>query len=482
MSNINQFINIDWEKYVGRKTDLQKAISFSLFNVGGVGKYFKKNIISKQLYYFNGRTTSIYFSRKEHSNFLKKIYKKLENINFIKKLEKDVLIISKKSLNKAERLSNLINQEKLLKNYKEFKIIFNNYYPVAWTFFFIAGFENIIKEKLLKRRFSEKAIEDILKISSKPYLITPLMESEIEILKLAKLINEKSDKAENKAKELSSKYGWMSVYNTDDPIRSPYYYIKEAEKIIKTDIDKKLKTFKREKEENEIKFKRIIKEISDPLLREQLRFIHLSGFLRDKREEVRDKLIIYQKSLYQSIARKYKFSLKEIINLTDNEIEKLLTQSTDVHDLKRKVRKRLERYMFVIENSNITILDSDVDIKKIVDKIKINDGIKEIKGQVAYKSPSVKGIVRIILSNKELDKIKKGDILVATMTKPDYLTAMKKARAFITDEGGITCHVAIIARELKKPCITGTKIATRVLKDGDLVEVDANRGIVKIIK
>jgi len=52
----------------------------------------------------------------------------------------------------------------------------------------------------------------------------------------------------------------------------------------------------------------------------------------------------------------------------------------------------------------------------------------------------------------------------------------------VTDEGGITCHAAIISRELKKPCIIGTKIATKVLKDGDLVEVDADKGIVKILK
>jgi pyruvate,water dikinase len=58
---------------------------------------------------------------------------------------------------------------------------------------------------------------------------------------------------------------------------------------------------------------------------------------------------------------------------------------------------------------------------------------------------------------------------------------MEKAAAFITDEGGITCHAAIVSRELKKPCIIGTKIATQVLKDGDLVEVDANNGVVKIM-
>jgi pyruvate,water dikinase len=59
---------------------------------------------------------------------------------------------------------------------------------------------------------------------------------------------------------------------------------------------------------------------------------------------------------------------------------------------------------------------------------------------------------------------------------------MNKASAFITDEGGITCHAAIVARELNKPCIIGTKIATKVLKDGDMVEVDAERGVVRIIK
>lgn len=68
------------------------------------------------------------------------------------------------------------------------------------------------------------------------------------------------------------------------------------------------------------------------------------------------------------------------------------------------------------------------------------------------------------------------------MTDPSFLPVMKQAIAFITDEGGVLCHAAITARELKKPCIIGTKIATKVLKDGDLVEVDANHGIIKIIK
>ena len=68
------------------------------------------------------------------------------------------------------------------------------------------------------------------------------------------------------------------------------------------------------------------------------------------------------------------------------------------------------------------------------------------------------------------------------MTTPEFVPAMLKAAAIITDEGGITCHAAIVAREMKKPCIIGTKIATKVLKDGDLVEVNADNGVVKLVK
>ena len=67
------------------------------------------------------------------------------------------------------------------------------------------------------------------------------------------------------------------------------------------------------------------------------------------------------------------------------------------------------------------------------------------------------------------------------MTRPEFLPLMKKAAAFITDEGGIASHAAIVARELRLPCIVGTKIATKTFKDGDIIEVDANKGIIKKI-
>ena len=68
------------------------------------------------------------------------------------------------------------------------------------------------------------------------------------------------------------------------------------------------------------------------------------------------------------------------------------------------------------------------------------------------------------------------------MTRQDFVAVMRKVAAIVTNEGGVTCHAAIIARELGLPCVVGTKIATEVLRDGDLVEVNANKGIVKKLK
>ncbi|MCX6779812.1 MAG: PEP-utilizing enzyme [Candidatus Magasanikbacteria bacterium] len=117
-----------------------------------------------------------------------------------------------------------------------------------------------------------------------------------------------------------------------------------------------------------------------------------------------------------------------------------------------------------------------IDLKKL-DK-KVDSVIQEFKGVVAFIG-KVSGSVRIIRSLSDMSKFKEGEVLVASMTEPAYLPIMKKASAFITDEGGMLCHAAIVARELKKPCIIATKIATEVLKDGDMVEVDAENGIVK---
>jgi len=122
------------------------------------------------------------------------------------------------------------------------------------------------------------------------------------------------------------------------------------------------------------------------------------------------------------------------------------------------------------KNENISFLKNSLTIPK-----HILEGITAAKGNVV-------GRARVILDLENLKKLKVNEILITSMTTPDYFAAMEKAVAFVTDEGGITCHAAIVARELKKPCIIATKIATKVIRSGDLIEVDASRGIVKIME
>jgi phosphohistidine swiveling domain-containing protein len=116
------------------------------------------------------------------------------------------------------------------------------------------------------------------------------------------------------------------------------------------------------------------------------------------------------------------------------------------------------------------------ELKQTVDQV-----ITEFKGTPAFPG-KMRGLVQRIITNDDIAQFVAGRVLVAETTYPDHVSAMKQAIAFVTDEGGITCHAAIVSRELKIPCIVGTKIATQVLHDGDEVEVDADHGVVRIIK
>ena len=120
------------------------------------------------------------------------------------------------------------------------------------------------------------------------------------------------------------------------------------------------------------------------------------------------------------------------------------------------------------------------EIAKRIQNVKI-ENITQLKGQSACIG-KVTGIVKIIIRPSDMVKMNEGDILVSIATDPDIISAMKKAAAFVTEQGGVTSHAAIVAREMNKPCVIGTKIATKVLKDGDLVEVDAEIGVVNILK
>ena len=113
-----------------------------------------------------------------------------------------------------------------------------------------------------------------------------------------------------------------------------------------------------------------------------------------------------------------------------------------------------------------------------IEDVRASSDVRSIAGKCAYKG-KVTGRVRRIYGLKQISDFKVGEILVAASTVPDFLPAMQKVAAIISDEGGLICHAAIVARELKKPCVIGTHIAMNTLKDGDIVEVNADQGIVR---
>lgn len=117
----------------------------------------------------------------------------------------------------------------------------------------------------------------------------------------------------------------------------------------------------------------------------------------------------------------------------------------------------------------------------VFDKINSDGNIRELKGSAAFKG-LVRGRAKIVNAMDDMKGFEEGDILVSIQSSPSLMAAIQKCSAIVADEGGITCHASVISRELKKPCIIGTKVATKVIKNGDHIEVDADKGMVRIIK
>ncbi|MBW2978019.1 hypothetical protein KY331_04195 [Candidatus Woesearchaeota archaeon] len=184
----------------------------------------------------------------------------------------------------------------------------------------------------------------------------------------------------------------------------------------------------------------------------------------------------------KEISKRKGIDFKELCYYTSPEIIDLLGK-----DVRVNTKERFNGYvMYYHERKDIEYFAGKKanDLVKPYIEIKIDKDAKEFKGLVVSKGVKnvVQGKAKILLTPRNLEKMEKGDVLVAPMTSPDFIVAMRKASAIITDEGGMTSHAAIVSRELKIPCIVGTKIATKLLKDGEVIEVDADKGVVRRLK
>lgn len=143
-----------------------------------------------------------------------------------------------------------------------------------------------------------------------------------------------------------------------------------------------------------------------------------------------------------------------------------------------------DRGMFFFNNrEQVDFFGSDLDeledfIKK--KKIIIEKDIKELKG-IGVQKGKIKRKVKVITDLSKQGEIEEGIILVTGMTRPQFNNLLSKCKAIITNEGGMLCHASILAREFDIPCVVGTKVATNILKDNDLVELDGEKGIVRKI-
>lgn len=164
-------------------------------------------------------------------------------------------------------------------------------------------------------------------------------------------------------------------------------------------------------------------------------------------------------------------------SMTLLELEQFFKQNVlpDITEL----TQRYEHSVLIVSGNTYTVhIGKEAD--SIIQSITHIEDSHSIKGTVAY-TGIVRGTVKITHTPEHPGDLPDTMVLVTSMTRPNYLPLFKQAVAVVTDAGGILSHAAITARELKKPCIIGTEIATKVLKNGDTVEVDAEQGIVTII-
>jgi len=192
--------------------------------------------------------------------------------------------------------------------------------------------------------------------------------------------------------------------------------------------------------------------------------------------EVATELIYKSWKPLEALAKKYSLSFEDMTNFTYQEIVEL----AETGKLPEDIKTRPLRFGLHTKKGKMKLFFEE-EIDKAINSMKKEEIEEVVKGTPAFKGKVI-GPAKIVQGPQETDKVEKGDILFAHETTPDYIVAMHKAAAFVTNQGGITSHAAIIARELRKPCIIGTKTGTKSFKDGDLVEVDADKGIVRKVE
>jgi phosphoenolpyruvate synthase/pyruvate phosphate dikinase len=386
------------------------------------------------------------------------------------KLQKVCREISRKSGKINDKLGLIKLAEEFLKAERDYTVFYN-----------ITMFEgpvmDMAKEIVKKYAKDEKEAENLFNLISTSSTETVVEKEQEAFLNLA-------IKPKNKQNLLISrhaeKYGWMSMRFFIGNSWNNQSILDRLSRISKEEAEAELikRSNKRKEIESAIKLttknfskkdKGIVKQVRDMvyLRNQRADFFHESGY--------------HIKPFLDKVAGMLDVSYSDLLHICVPEIILALEGN---FDYKKYIDERKKNFI-IYYNFNEPVVLQGIEVENYLkEKSFLNLQLykeDKISGKIAYKGIKT-GRVKIIKTSDENHKVENGDVVVSIMTIPSFIPALEKASAFVTDEGGITCHAAIVAREMGKPCIIGTKIATKVLKDGDLVEVDAERGIVKILE
>ena len=386
---------------------------------------------------------------------VKKYYQ--EGLAFIRSVQKSSAGYKKIKLSK--------NTSAQIQAFKEFRRQFNhvNYHFSIWPWWGIEAWQvdfDEIVNNLIQKRHLEDQYEIIIDSVYKAWQKTAIVKLQEELRRGVSVI------------QLAKRYQFLRSWSV--------VWYRPIDKKWITDLKQQTKVGSKVKLLSSVKLMALLR----PSKKEK-QFIALApyiSFFKDWRDDIRRTQVYEWSFLFDEIASSFSVPRNDLGYLSLDEIEQMLIGRTFPQKL-IEYRKNHSCIVTSVDGSlKMTVLNKPIDsFLKIINSIEIGNKKTEIRGMSAQPG-KVSGIVKIIKSYHDIKRFNSGEILVANTTHPNYLPAMQKAVAFITNEGGIISHAAIVARELKKPCVVGTKIATKVLKDGDMVEVDANRGIVKIIK
>lgn len=351
-----------------------------------------------------------------------------------------------------------------------------------------------LENELAEAKFNKEEIEFIFsKISTCPnYFPLSYSEEPLDLLKIA-LEMKKGNNVEKLIDEHISKYSWIKgPVEFEDTYFTKENYVERLDNLINTNIEEKIDNINKVRKNNDIEYEAILKQykFSDKA-KKLINAIRDFIFLRTYTTEYSDHLFyIGRHTIFREITKRSNIKTQDLIMLNDKEIFNILDSNGQITDeIRNTLEERKKGFAMIWINENVETVFGDESIElqneiaksyKILDDKENNLDKKAISGSVANRG-NVKGIARILNTYRDIYKVKKGDIIVATMTTPDYVQAMEKAAGFITDEGGITCHAAILSREFNVPCIVGTVNGTKEIKDGQMIELDAYNGKVYIL-